>query len=333
MIRVNTHTIELCAIFLFLLGIFPYSHAQTIQPIELEVVLNVDWDGSPSDSAIELGADSPSDVWTIRIKLFDISMVEDNNCGENFCPATIKASERDNSSISMMVQSTSELNADNPAIHYDALRSFDEFNFSSNVNFDGEEAFEFKDVLNGSYVPPNGTRLGTWVHQRSFSSATMDAGTISRSSQGFVNFMSNPGNTFTVEEFFLNNIQQKAFMKRGTATISSVLVINESNNPAPALCRYEVVAEWATGYTSFVYIKNLSENPINGWQLNLEFEDYIYLNNFWAASITGIIPNFVAHNVEWNRTILSGQEISFGFTGSKAPSQSAAATIESVICR
>lgn len=305
--------------------------ARTLDSIEFQLVLDINWTNSPDIGAVELGTDNLTDTWTMRVKFTDVPIAE-QNCDEPVCAAAIYTSQNENDLFSIMIDSTISPDEAHPAVFFDALRSHDTFRFSSNVS-NNKESFTFKDRENGMYEPDFGTGLHTWILDRSVSSPHLSAGTITRTSEGFLNFLSSHAGGFLVEELFVNNVHQVSYKKTGVAVITDIQQVTGNNNPVPAECHYEVTQEWNEGFTARVRINNRSPDPIDGWRIKLRFDDLIQINNFWDASVSGIPPFYVANNQTWNGRIPAGQEVSFGFVASKAADQSSAGAIESIICR
>ena len=231
-----------------------------------------------------------------------------------------------------MIDSTISPDETHPAVFFDALHSRDTFKFLSDVS-NNKESFTFKDRETGLYEPEFGTGLHTWVLDRSVGSPHLNAGTITRTSEGFLNFLSSHAGGFLVEESFVNNVHQVSYKKTGVAVITDIQQVTAENNPVPAECHYEVTQEWNEGFTAKVRINNRGPEPIDGWRVKLKFDDLIQIENFWDASVSGIPPLYVANSQTWNGQIPAGQEVSFGFIASKAAGQSSAGTIESIICR
>lgn len=322
--------IKISFIFLILTGCSS-AFARTLESIEFQLKLDINWTNSPDLGAIELGTHNPTDSWTMRVKFVDVPIVE-QNCGEPICTATIHTSQFENNHFSIMIDSTISPDENHPSVFFDALRSYDTFRFSSDTG-NNEESFTFKDRANGIYEPGFGTGLHTWILDRSLSSPLLNTGAITRTSEGFVDFLSSHAGGFMVEEFFVNHVHQISYKKTGVAVITDIQQVTGDSNPIPAECHYEVTQEWNEGFTAKVRINNRSLNPIEGWRIKLEFDDFIQIDNFWDASVTGIPPFYVADSQTWNGQIPAGQEVSFGFIALKAADQSSVGTLESIICR
>ena len=106
-----------------------------------------------------------------------------------------------------------------------------------------------------------------------------------------------------------------------------------NNEPSkPATCYFKKFSEWSTGFVGAVYIKNNTDQPIEGWNIDLEFEDPITMTGFWSAVFSGQTPLFNATPLSWNQKIWPGQEINFGVQGTKTPEQTGNASVTGDIC-
>ncbi|QTD51843.1 cellulose binding domain-containing protein [Sulfidibacter corallicola] len=72
---------------------------------------------------------------------------------------------------------------------------------------------------------------------------------------------------------------------------------------------------WNTGFVANVEITNNGDTPITGWSVSWQFtRDRI--EHAWNAQIEGSGPGAVtASNLDWNRVILPGEKVVFGFVG------------------
>ncbi len=320
-------TLKISLVFFIFFNCFP-AFSGSLEPVEFQLTLIINWANNPDNGAVELGTYNSSDTWTMRVKFFDVPIAEQGSHNPA-SPAVIYTSEMENESFSVMISSTTSPDENHPATYHDALLSYDIFSFKSEA---GGEGFSFRDRENGLYEPEAGSALHTWVLDRYVSSPQVSAGTITRTSQGFLDFLSGYDG-LKVEEIFINNIHQISYGKTGVATVADIQVVSPNNNPFPAECHYEVTQEWNEGFTANVRIKNLGSQAIENWQMNIEFDDLIRVDNFWNTSLTGIPPFFTAKDETWNGRISANKEVTFGLVASKAADQSSSAKIKSIICR
>lgn len=75
---------------------------------------------------------------------------------------------------------------------------------------------------------------------------------------------------------------------------------------------FDVTNEWNEGYSVTVKIINISTEPINNWNLAINWQEKI--ENIWNATIESYKNNiYVISNCEYNRNVEVGGVIEFGF--------------------
>src|SRR5688500_9035450 len=77
---------------------------------------------------------------------------------------------------------------------------------------------------------------------------------------------------------------------------------------------YLVQNKWQGGFSAGVTIKNLGD-PVDGWRLAWTFPGSERYGDGWNATFAPSGADVVACNVDWNRAILAGGNVSFGFNG------------------
>lgn len=89
--------------------------------------------------------------------------------------------------------------------------------------------------------------------------------------------------------------------------------------PIPAICevRYKVHGTWLTGFNTQVFIKNISDERIVGWDLEWDFGSSETINNLWRGSVTQTGSHVSVTNLSYNSTIRPGRTETFGFIGVK----------------
>ncbi len=320
---------------LTLCGFVAYSYmgyAGSLTPAKVEVTLAVTWNELVG-ATTGLNNSSATDTWVALIDIRDATLVELPDCAQAPCPVNIDLREQDANGLSVEVVSTSEIPADNPVILANQRNSFDAFYFESNLFQSGSEYFQFVDTTSGVFFPPQGSGSITWRMDRRVLSPTLPAGYIERDTEGLVEALRDTSLTYAVTEFFINNALQTAYTKTGTAQITKVRLLSDAPSAAALSCRYQVATDWGSGYVAFVYLKNETSEPVNGWQVAINFQHPISVTNSWSSVLSGRSPALVAGPVQWNQIIYPGQEINFGFQGGKAPGQSSAATVSGAQCR
>ncbi|MCR6650368.1 MAG: cellulose binding domain-containing protein [Cellvibrionaceae bacterium] len=308
------------------------SQAYDLEPVKLEVTFAVTWAELVGTSE-GLNNTSDSDTWVGVIDLRAANVVVFPGCEQLPCPARIDVSEVDNKGVNLRITSTSEIPADNLVIRAERRTSHDVFIFDSDRRNSGVEFFRFLDTEVGAYYPQDGTGSILWRLDRSFVSPSLPVGFVERDTAGFIAALRDPSVTYEVTEFFVNQVMQAAYTKTGTAKITQVRVLSEVAPSAALTCRYEVATDWGTGYVAFVHLKNETDEPVNGWQVAINFQDAISVTNSWSTLLSGASPAMSAVPVSWNQVIYPGQEINFGFQGIKISGQTSAASVTGSNCR
>lgn len=306
--------------------------AQSLEPVKMEVTLDVTWNETIG-STTGLNNGSTSDTWVAKIDILAATLMAYPDCPGAPCPVVVDVSEADDQLIEINIDSTSQIPAEHPAIRATSTNTFAKFFFESNANGSGTESFYFLDTKSGIYYPTDGTGSISWRFDRRFTTPLLPAGTIERTTAGFVDTLRDNSLVYDVSERLINNTLQVAYNKTGTARITNVRVITEPTTTPPAICRYQMVSDWGTGFVGFVYIKNETQEPINGWQIGLKFQQPVSITNYWSTALTGGGGSLTAVPLTWNQMIYPGQEINFGLQGSKLAGQSSAATVGGGICR
>jgi len=78
---------------------------------------------------------------------------------------------------------------------------------------------------------------------------------------------------------------------------------------------YRIASDWENGFYGYIFMTNISENPLEDWVLEFDFSGKI--TNVWDAVIDSHEGNhFVIGNAKYNSTILSDNVVSIGILGS-----------------
>ncbi len=307
--------------------------ADALTPTTLKIKYQITWDDTYfSPNAAQFNLAATSETWDVTFKVGNETFTEEGSGIP--VPASLNTVEGADLATSFSVVSSSEIPSTSDAARFDTLTSRDVFKFESNLLNSGTEYFSITDALFGRYVPQTGNQLVTWSKTRQITSPMIVAGTIPRTTAGLKAALSNPNYTYQVSDSFLNNVLQTAYSKNGTARVVSLTEVTDTGpTPAPASCKYVVYSDWGTGFNGAVIIKNKTNQPITGWQLNLSLLGGGSISQIWGARILGSAPNYSASFLSWNETIWPGQEITFGFNGVKAAGQSSAASVSGGICQ
>lgn len=91
--------------------------------------------------------------------------------------------------------------------------------------------------------------------------------------------------------------------------------------PEPATCKvtYTTHATWPSGFTTQISVKNTGATPIDGWSLTWSFLGGQKAGAAWNASLTQQGATVTAKNKPYNKKIVPGHTVTFGFTGTTAP--------------
>lgn len=94
------------------------------------------------------------------------------------------------------------------------------------------------------------------------------------------------------------------------ALLSSGLSALPLAHAQTASCEYIVTNDWGSGATANIQITNTGTSPINGWNVQWNYQDDS-LANVWNANTSGTNP-YTASNLSWNSSIQPGQTVTFG---------------------
>ncbi|SMD25249.1 cellulose binding domain-containing protein [Lentzea albidocapillata] len=83
---------------------------------------------------------------------------------------------------------------------------------------------------------------------------------------------------------------------------------------------YVVQNKWQGGFSANVTIKNLGD-PVDGWRLAWTFPGSERYGEGWNATFAPSGADVTASNVDWNRAIPTGGNVSFGFNGTVSGSE------------
>ena len=83
--------------------------------------------------------------------------------------------------------------------------------------------------------------------------------------------------------------------------------------------QYQIDSDWGSGFTGNIQITNNTDNTLEDWVLEFDFEREI--TNIWNAVIESHEGNhYVIRNAGYNANISAGQTVSFGFNGENGSS-------------
>ncbi len=110
-----------------------------------------------------------------------------------------------------------------------------------------------------------------------------------------------------------------------TITVSSRSAVSSSSRSSSSSssvgaqnCQYYVSNEWTGGFAATIRITNSGSSAINGWSVSWAYTDGSTITSGWSAAFSGSNPYTAASNMSWNSTILPGQFIEIGFSGTNS---------------
>jgi endoglucanase len=91
----------------------------------------------------------------------------------------------------------------------------------------------------------------------------------------------------------------------------------DATAPASGSCQvtYTIHGSWPGGFTTQVTIRNTGTAPIDGWTLRWAFVGAQRVTNSWSNVLSQDGATVTASNQSWNRRIVPGQSVTFGFNG------------------
>ncbi|GIG55282.1 glycosyl hydrolase 53 family protein [Demequina activiva] len=79
---------------------------------------------------------------------------------------------------------------------------------------------------------------------------------------------------------------------------------------------YAINGQWPRGFISQVWISNISDEAIQGWELSWSFSGDEQITNLWSGELVQDGTQVTVSNLAWNSTIRPGKRLTFGFVGS-----------------
>ncbi|WP_062132227.1 glycosyl hydrolase 53 family protein [Demequina aestuarii] len=81
---------------------------------------------------------------------------------------------------------------------------------------------------------------------------------------------------------------------------------------------YAVHGQWPGGFISQVWITNVSDESIDGWDLSWTFAGDERVANLWGGDVDQDGAGVAVSSLPWNSTIDPGERITFGFVGASS---------------
>lgn len=114
---------------------------------------------------------------------------------------------------------------------------------------------------------------------------------------------------------FISNTSFQEFPKE--YYIQSEMVLAETDEYS---IQYTITSDWGNGFNGNIEIKNESEESIEDWKLEIDFDNQI--TDIWNAEITeNNGKHYVIGNKTYNQNILAGSTVNIGFTCEAGDSQ------------
>lgn len=84
-------------------------------------------------------------------------------------------------------------------------------------------------------------------------------------------------------------------------------------------CEYELISDWQDGFAAVVSFRNVSDEPVNGWDVSFTSSQALEIAASWSTALEAQSSNtFVAKSREWNGYLAVGESQQFGFTALKS---------------
>ncbi|MDN4481148.1 ExeM/NucH family extracellular endonuclease [Demequina muriae] len=105
-----------------------------------------------------------------------------------------------------------------------------------------------------------------------------------------------------------------------TSDHDPVLVgLDLDSGPAPTpICEisYTIHGQWPHGFNTQVWVKNIGDEPIKGWDVEWTFAGDEQVSHLWSGQVTQSGADVSVESMPWNGTIKPGKRTTFGFIGS-----------------
>jgi len=267
------------------------SSAAFAQSTAVTLQLEITWEETTgSDTEVAQALNSATDTWTITAELGDFDLTQpgpyqDGLYEKNLHPVHFN-----------VVSTTSVPEGLEPATGHIGIGSAD---YVFNGRNDGTSPVQLTDRTLGTASFQPGY---TWFFER-----TLYLPLGNDTDDSIIALLSTIGTQFDVEEYFLKDRVASA-SRVGIATVMAVDV-------PPAVCDIVVHSQWQDGYAADVRIRNMSQDVIEGWHLDLTLPGSATISNSWNATLSGAGPFFSASNLDWNGNIQPDQEVTFGIMG------------------
>ena len=121
-----------------------------------------------------------------------------------------------------------------------------------------------------------------------------------------------------------------ALLKRSCSALGLSAALFAFADIASAACTFTVDNEWGNGYVGSITVKNDTGAPVNGWNVNWQFNSN-RLAGSWNANISGSNP-YTATNMSWNGNLAVGQSVSFGFQVEKNGGSAERPVVNGAVC-
>jgi endo-1,4-beta-xylanase len=99
-----------------------------------------------------------------------------------------------------------------------------------------------------------------------------------------------------------------------TVSVAAVGALTATTAQAATGCRvqYKVTSSWPGGFGGEVAVDNLGD-PVSSWQLTWSFTAGQTITQLWNGSFTQTGAQVTVRNADWNGTIATGGQVTFGF--------------------
>jgi len=93
---------------------------------------------------------------------------------------------------------------------------------------------------------------------------------------------------------------------------------DEIGGSVPASVDFTVISDWGTGFTGEITITNLSNQTVNNWILEFDYDQNI--SSLWNGVITTYGSHYTVKHPSWSSNIGTNSSVTFGFVVSGSSS-------------
>ena len=119
--------------------------------------------------------------------------------------------------------------------------------------------------------------------------------------------------SYSGENLLPNDFRINGTLCSGQAPITTATDTNTEQKSCQV--NYEITSQWNTGFTTSVIVKNTG-SALNTWALTWDMPNQQKITSFWNGNYQQSDQAVQVSNLDWNKNIAKGDNISFGFNAS-----------------